>query len=175
VTINEDNNQTHPVLSIHDYTPEEHFATYYSKYEYHLMRQNIKRTINYLKCREGPSTPAAHGDFLLEDDVCVRGLECLADAYVALHRKRVRQVSMSAVFVQQDLQRQRQQQFHQEQQQQQLRYPGAPMVHITTHQNQPWDDESIAQVYKSYSTRCQGIACRWGHFDAMDAGIITEH
>jgi hypothetical protein len=84
-----------------------------------------------------------------KNDICVRGLECLADDYVNMHRKRARELSMSAVFAYQN------------------------MSHVEKGfvSNATVDVEAVAQAYMIHTKRSQNIACRWGHFDALDADI----
>jgi hypothetical protein len=146
VLINEDQNQHIPVLSLRDYTSQEHYSTFYSREEYIRMRQSIKYTIRFLKYRRVPPTSFPL-DFNNENDLCIRGLECLADEYVNIHRKRSRKLSMAAVF-----------ECHNNMQ----------------HTSLTSKAEAVAQAYKVHTRRAQSIAGRWGYFDALDAGMIDE-
>ena len=93
-----------PTISNDDYTPEEKIATFYSRQEYQQMKDNIKHLVNFLRYQEYPRpSKNCQLDFTKEDDVCVRGLECLADEFVSMHRRRIRQLSLTAVFAFQNL------------------------------------------------------------------------
>ena len=150
VSFDESKTQTIPVLSLGDFTPEELTATYYSRQEYAHMRDCIKHTVRFLKYRQYPPPSfAPHIDVHSESDMCVRGLECLADDYVNMHRKRARELSMGAVFA----------------------YQNACLIQNTFLEHCAIDVDAMAQAYSIHTQRAQQVAGRWGHFDALDAGI----
>lgn len=139
------------IPSMEDFTQEEHAAYFYQRTEYIRMKDDIKRTIDLLKRQNyemgNATAPALMVDH--SDHVCVRGLECLADEYVSMHRKRVHHLSTSAVLMQQSLNRTYEQE--------------GESVHCGT--------ERMARAYQVYAEACQAIAQRWGQFDAIDAGM----
>jgi hypothetical protein len=151
-----------PTISNEDYTPEEKIATFYSRQEYQEMKDSIKYLVNFLRYQEYPrSQTKCKIDFMKEDDVCVRGLECLADEFVSMHRKRIRQLSLTAVFAFQNLT---------------TSHKGHYKNILGSHSNSSfynnYKSESIAKAYMMHTICSQGIASRWGHFDALDADTI---
>ncbi|KAG7349962.1 hypothetical protein IV203_012559 [Nitzschia inconspicua] len=150
VFIDETQNRHIPVLSLQNYTRQEVSNTFYSRDEYMQMRDNIKHTIRFLKYRKIPP-PSSNLNFSDANDLCIRGLECLADEYVNLHRKSTREMSMAAVFASQ-----------------------AMLLSSTTTSIGICNQEVIAETYKLHTLRAQSIAGRWGHFDALDAGITDD-
>lgn len=146
VMIDESQNKHIPVLSLEDYSSQELHSTFYSREEYMGMRNNIKHTIRFLKFRKVPPA-SANLNFQDEKDLCLRGLECLADEYVNMHRKRTRELSMAAVFACQNM-----------------------MMMEMQSPASIYDAEAVAQAYQFHTLRAQTIAGRWGHFDALDAG-----
>lgn len=149
VTFDDRQNVVTRIPSVNDLTCEEHSAYFYQRHEYTMMRDDAKQTIiKLLNARSsGLSDTTAFNEVMLDDseEVCVRGLEYLADDFVSTHRKRARLMSMSAVFTHQD--------FHRSCQ----------------GNSSPYDMEGMAQAYQTYTVGCQEIAKRWGHFDAIDA------
>jgi hypothetical protein len=136
------------IPSIDDLTREELAAYFYQRWEYISMKDSMKQTIDLLKVQSYGTA------FILDhsDQLCVRGLEWLADNNVSMHRKRVRRMSTSAVLMQQNLNRT-------------CEYHGES-AHCGT--------ERVARAYQVYSESCQAIANRWGLFDAVDAGTPIE-
>jgi hypothetical protein len=145
--IDETKNKQIQVLSLQDYTPQEHFHTYYSREEYMQMRDSIKHIIRFLKYRMYPPA-STQLSFCDDNDLCIRGLECLADDYVNLHRKRTRELSLAAVLTSQNMENT-----------------------ISQSGGAKYAAEVVAQAYQVHTVRAQSIAGRWGHFDALDAGI----
>jgi hypothetical protein len=145
VMIDETKNQKLVVLSLQDYTSREHHTSFYSREEYNYMKESVKNTIRFLKYRMAQPS-SCHLDFVLDIDICIRGLECMADEYVSMYRKRSREISMAAVFTCQNIQ----------------------------HSAVSNKAEAIAQAYKQHTTRAQSIAERWGYFDALDSEIKDE-
>jgi hypothetical protein len=143
--IDETQNQQHVVLSLQDYTSREHYTSFYSREEYIHMKESVKKTIRSLKHRMAQPS-SCHLGFVLDEDICIRGLEFMADDYINMYRKRSREISMAAVFTCQSIQ------------------------HSAVYNKA----EAIAQAYKQHTTRAQSIAERWGHFDALDSEIKDE-
>jgi hypothetical protein len=160
VTFNFDQTEIISVMSNNDYTSEERTATFYSRQEYQEIKDNIKHLVNYLRYQKYPKpTHRCSLDFRNENDVCVRGLECLADEFVSVHRRRIRQLSLTAVFAFQNLNSNR----------------GTYGYGSDSENSQfcsNYQTETIAKAYMTHSIRSQGIASHWGHFDALDAELI---
>jgi len=96
------------------------------------------------------SIPSGH---TAAEEHCVRGLECLAEEFVNEHKKRVQRSSKSAVF-----------QFQENRRRRRL---GKPRSVDEAHES----SLALAEIYKKCTSQCKSIATRWGHFDAIDAGI----
>jgi hypothetical protein len=151
-----------PTISNGDYTLEEKIATFYSHQEYQEFKENIKHLVNFLRYQKYPrSQKKCKIDFTKEDDVCVRGLECLADEFVSMHRKRIRQLSLIAVFSFQNLTTSHK-----------GHYNNILSGNANSSFYNNYKSESIAKAYMTHSLRSQGIASHWGHFDAVDADMI---
>jgi hypothetical protein len=121
------------------------------------IKRNIQRTIEFLKSPNNASLSSGSESTLSEhtaaEEHCVRGLECLAEEFVNEHKKRVQKSSKSAVFRFQENRRRRR--------------LGKPRSVDEAHKS----SLVLAEIYKKCTSQCKSIAIRWGHFDAIDAGI----
>jgi hypothetical protein len=147
-------NTTSIVASHTDLTETERRSYYFQRDEYVGIKRNIQRTIEFLKSPNDASLASVleskpSGNTFAEEH-CVRGLECLAEEFVNEHKKRVQKSSKSAVFRFQENRRRRR-----------------------LGKSRSVDEASLAlaEIYIKYTSQCKSIAIRWGHFDAIDAGI----
>jgi len=154
-------NETISVPSHKDMSEKERVSYYVQKDEYAGIKQDIQRTVVFLKSPNEASCSSIYGSGLnsatngnaVEEEHCVRGLESLVATFVNDHKKRAQKSSRYAVFRFQD-----------------KRKSSEKLTAIATEEA---DNASIAlaEVYKRCTSECENIARRWGYFDAIDAGI----
>lgn len=153
------------VPSHNDLSETERRAYYFQRDEYVKIKRNIQRTIEFLRSPSDVSgSQSASHRINAEEEHCVRGLECLAEDFVNDHKKRVQKSSKSAVFLFQENRR---------------RSLGNTKAIKSKDENaisrSIKEDQkaslALAEIYKKYTLQCNNIARRWGHFDAIDAGI----
>ena len=173
-------NETISIQCHTDYSEEEHASYYFQKNDYAAIKQEIQRTIDFVKspitCDEktmeaapassSTSTNTSTAAWCSTEEFCVRGLESLVEDFVNEHKKRVKETSKFAVLrLQEKLKRDKKRRKTEER------------------RNDDGDDDTnndghghavtlaLAEIYKRATTDCEHIARRWGHFDAIDAGI----
>jgi len=162
-------NETNSVPSREDLTETERRSYYFQRDEYVGIKRNIQRTIEFLRSPTDVSLAssstsnhesASLGN-LVAEEYCVRGLECLAEDFVNEHKRRVQKSSQFAVFRFQENRRRRM----------------AKMMSESKDDDDKSANEAheasltLAEIYKKSTSQCDHIAKRWGHFDAIDAGI----
>lgn len=150
------NNQVISVQSHKDYSQEEYNSYYFQKEEYAAIKKDIQRTIDFFKspndgCAKNRATSSS-------EEHCIRGIESLVEDFVNNHKKRIQKQSKIAVFkFQKKLARKRRRDEER-----------------TGPQTERYEEQmvrALADVYKRCTSDCEHIARRWGHFDAVDAGI----
>mmetsp|Transcript_7417 Transcript_7417/g.14533 ORF Transcript_7417/g.14533 Transcript_7417/m.14533 type:complete len:364 (-) Transcript_7417:100-1191(-) len=164
-----------------DYSEKENASYYLQRKDYKGIRQEIQRTINFVKfpsaCDENTiqvvpaasgtssasastnaSTNASTAGCCSTEELCVRGLESLVEDFVNEHKKRVQEFSKSIVLRFQDELKRNKKRRKIEERRNDNDYDVAATL-------------ALAEIYKRATIDCEHIARRWGHFDAIDAGI----
>jgi len=146
VSIETKYNTTNFVPSHRDLSDIERRSYYFQRDEYVGIKRNIQRTIEFLRSPNDTQ----------EDEHCARGLECVAVDRVNEHKKKTQKVSKTAVFrFQENIRR---------------TIGNTSLIEVdieVAHEA----SLALADVYKQSTSQCENIARRWGHFDAIDAGI----
>lgn len=165
-------NELIPVPSHKDLSETERRSYFLQRDEYVIIKRNIQRTIEFLRSPNEVSMSSGSTSLsgtaslgnAIEEEHCVRGLECLAEEFVNDHKRRVQKISKTSVFRFQ-LKRRR-------------------MLGKTGTMSETKDDDAkarllddeheaslaLAAIYRKHTSQCEDIARRWGHFDAIDAG-----
>ena len=173
VSFDTQNEEIISIQSHEDYSKKERISYYVQKDEYADIKQNIQRTIKFLKSptdspsssstksSNSSSSSSSDSDAATANDTnieehCIRGLESLAEDYVGEHKRRIQRSSKSAVF----------------------RFQEDKRKADNKNKNEKEENEAVAtlalaEIYKRCTAGCQDIARRWGHFDATDAGIVS--
>mmetsp|Transcript_26536 Transcript_26536/g.62357 ORF Transcript_26536/g.62357 Transcript_26536/m.62357 type:complete len:368 (+) Transcript_26536:97-1200(+) len=164
-------NEMISVPSHKDLSDAERRSYFLQRDEYLGIKRKIQKTIEFLRSPNDVSTSSGTTSRsetslgnIVEEEHCVRGLECLAEEFVNDHKRRVQKTSKSAVFRFQEKRR---------------RMLGATRTMLGSK-----DDNKrskllvdthevsfvLAKIYRKHTSQCEDIARRWGHFDAIDAG-----
>jgi len=168
VSFDTQNEEIISVQSHEDYSKKERVSYYVQKDEYADIKQNIHRTIKFLKSTTDSTSQSstngsnsstssssdsdtATANCTNIEEHCIRGLESLAEDYVGEHKRRIQRSSKSAVF----------------------RFQEDKRKVDNKNENEAVATLALAEIYKRCTAGCQDIARRWGHFDAIDAGIVS--
>ena len=159
------------VPSHKDLSDAERRSYFLQRDEYLGIKRNIQRTIEFLRSPNDISMSSGSTSHsgtsvgnAIEEEHCVRGLECLAEDFVNDHKRRVQKTSKSTVFRFQEKRRQMLGKTK-------TRFESKDERDRISSIVDPYEASlALARIYRKHTSQCEDIARRWGHFDAIDAG-----